>query len=577
MMFKDIKEFLRSAWKKLSSKKFMKRYSWIIAVSVLTLLIPLSIALCYMQFVRSEQNAESPKIEVSVFTPNGKVLHSDETTEKLLDDSYLSRLLFDLSSTKIKVDKPTEFIKTQNIGFSVLHGEEKTTYKCYFEKEAAKSFFEDQNGAFYTPSPEAYTSFLNSSYAELVYEESTPPALYTSMEETVIPLSAEWTYTLLNGKETATKNIESTSEILNYRNMGAVSFNFSRTPDTCNIEIKKPDGNTVFSGKPDEFSSITANEGDELSVKINAEWLQSSAYSSYGTQSYEFKIICTEPSSFSLSATSAIGGQVILISAKNLTDNDSVTYSPLLDKSFEAPEFFSALSKEDRALAEIYSYQPIFVREGSSAYALLPIPADIPNTTFKFSLSCGISKSEFSVDLKKSVQLKASIEDPSNEIAINTAQKAEFLRILLSLKHSGDDILLAYGEFLSPLSYGFNSGYTYNSQINDSFTFYGNTFSAASSVEENIRSAGIGTVVFSGNSPLLGNYVIVDHGMGLLTWYCGLSVVNVDTGDIVKSGDPLGLSGSSSLLPNNGVNILCSVGGILIDPNEILGKTLIKH
>lgn len=576
-MFKDIKEFLRSAWEKLSSKKFMKRYSWIIVVSVLTLLIPLSIALCYMQFVQSEQNAESPKIEVSVFEPDGKTLYTDETTEKLIDDSYLSKLLFDLSSTKIKVGKPTEFKKNQNIGFSVLHGEEKNTYKCYFEKDASKSFFEDQNGAFYTPNPEAYASFLNSYYAESVYAESTPPTLYTSMKEAVTPLSVDWTYTLINGKETSAKRINSTSEVLSYRNMGTVSFNFSRTPDVCNIEIKKPDGSVVFSGTPSGLSSITANEGDELLVKINAEWSHGILYSSRGTQSYEFKIVCTEPSSFELSATSAVGGQVILICAKNLSENDTVTYSPLPDKSFVMPTFISSLPKEDRALAEIYSYQPIFVREGSSAYALLPIPADIPETTFKFSLSCGISKSTFSIKLKQSIYSTALVEDPLNEIALSSAQKAEFLRILLSLEHSKSDMLLSYGELLSPLGYGFTKSYAYNTQVNDAFTFLGNTYSAPSSVEENVRSIGIGTVAYAGNSPLLGNYVIVDHGMGLLSWYCDLSVVNVDAGDIVKAGDSLGLSGSSSLLANNGVNILCSVGKILIDPSEILGKTLIEH
>ena len=576
-MFNDIKEFLRSIRTKLSSKKFAKRYSWVIIISILTLLIPLSIALCHLKFTEMEKNAASPKISVSLFAPNGDVLYSDETTEKHLKSSYLSKLLFDLSTTKVKAVKPTEFAKTPSIGFSISYGSESSTYKCYFEENISKSYFEDQNGDFYVPSHEAYSSFLNSHYAELVYRESAPPSLHTNIDEVVLPLSTEWTYSLINGNEAPSKIITTTEDILSYRITGAISFGFSRAPDVCDIEIKKPDGTLVFSGGPSDLSSITANEGDELLIKMNAEWNQTSIFTSHGYQSYEFKVICSEPSSFSLSASSVSGGQLILISANNLTADDSVTYSVNSNSSFTLPETNVSLSKEEKALAELYSYKPIFVKEGSNAYAFLPIPANIPDTVFKFSLSCGITKNNFSLNIKKSVQSDVTVEDPLNKIAITSAQKAEFTRILLSLKHSDNDTLLAYGEFLSPTSYGFTQSYNYNTQVNNSFAFLSSTFSAPSNIEENVKSIGIGTVTFTGNSPLLGNYVIIDHGMGLLSWYCGLSIVNVDVGDIVKPGDPIGLSGSSSLLCNNGVNILCTVGGILIDPNQILGKSLISR
>ena len=83
-----------------------------------------------------------------------------------------------------------------------------------------------------------------------------------------------------------------------------------------------------------------------------------------------------------------------------------------------------------------------------------------------------------------------------------------------------------------------------------------------------MRSAGIGIVSLAGHSELLGNFVIVDHGMGVLTWYCGLSDVCVKEKDILKTGDILGRAGSSSLLCENGVNLVFSVGGILVDPNN---------
>ena len=90
-------------------------------------------------------------------------------------------------------------------------------------------------------------------------------------------------------------------------------------------------------------------------------------------------------------------------------------------------------------------------------------------------------------------------------------------------------------------------------------------------------SLAAGRVMQVGHSELLGNYVIVDHGLGLSTWYCGLSDTNVSLGDFIKKGDILGKAGSSSALCNNGVNIICSVGEVLIDPNNIIGKSIIEE
>jgi septal ring factor EnvC (AmiA/AmiB activator) len=58
--------------------------------------------------------------------------------------------------------------------------------------------------------------------------------------------------------------------------------------------------------------------------------------------------------------------------------------------------------------------------------------------------------------------------------------------------------------------------------------------------------------------------------MGLLSWYCGLSAVSVKENDILKKGDTIGRAGSSSIFCENGVNILTSVGGVLINPDGLV-------
>ena len=56
-----------------------------------------------------------------------------------------------------------------------------------------------------------------------------------------------------------------------------------------------------------------------------------------------------------------------------------------------------------------------------------------------------------------------------------------------------------------------------------------------------VGSCGNGVVLETENNPLWGNVVKVDHGNGIVAYYCGLGEdILVETGDIVSAGSPLG-------------------------------------
>jgi septal ring factor EnvC (AmiA/AmiB activator) len=61
--------------------------------------------------------------------------------------------------------------------------------------------------------------------------------------------------------------------------------------------------------------------------------------------------------------------------------------------------------------------------------------------------------------------------------------------------------------------------------------------------------------------------VIIDHGCGIYSWYCGLSQIYLAVGDIVAAGDRLGKAGST--LSANGEQtllLMTTVGKTAIDP-----------
>lgn len=568
-MFGDIKDFLISFFKKMRSKTFIKRFVWLIVICVLTIFIPLSIAICYSASIQQEQKNTSPIISISLHDENGELIASDSTQENIIASSHFINIFYKMLNTKTEVVKPLEFDAKPSMSFTFKKGSEETTYKCYFKETLSSNYVEDENGNFYLIDSKDYSTFLKSEYSEKIYAGSLPPTLYTMLGEPILPKHAEWTYKLNNKNERLSENYISTQELLTYRITGAIDFDFSNSPDDCNITVKNLSDDVIFSGSLEELTSLTAEENSELLVTINANWEKQETIDSYGSLKYEFKILCAEPSTFHINKSEASGGEIILLNVSGIDNVDSIIYTP----SYVSPqETDNASAFDSKALNELYSYKPIFTKKGSEAYALLPIPINIPDTKFTFSLSCGISKSEFTVSLKQtdSEKIEIDLHDPFASTALMNAKKAEFSRIIFYLKHSNDDLLLLSKDCLLPTDYGFTLKYRYNTNINQSFDLLANTYTADMPDGISVQSASVGKVSLAGRSELLGNYVIVDHGMGVCIWYCGLSDVSVSEGDILKKGDPVGRAGSSSLLCENGVNILCSVGGILIDPNELI-------
>ena len=108
-MLADIIDFLISLWKKLSTKGFIKKSIWLIVVCLLIVLIPLSIAICYANFTKAEQKNVALDVTVCVYDANGKLIATDTTQEDIIDTSPLVNLFYNLSNSKVRAQKPTEF------------------------------------------------------------------------------------------------------------------------------------------------------------------------------------------------------------------------------------------------------------------------------------------------------------------------------------------------------------------------------------------------------------------------------------------------------------------------------------
>ncbi len=88
-----------------------------------------------------------------------------------------------------------------------------------------------------------------------------------------------------------------------------------------------------------------------------------------------------------------------------------------------------------------------------------------------------------------------------------------------------------------------------------------------------VAAAG-GMVALARALPVRGNYILVDHGLGVFTGYAHLSKLLVAEGDIVDAGRTIGLVGSTGLSTGPHLHWDAVAQGTFFDPQELLGGAL---
>lgn len=84
---------------------------------------------------------------------------------------------------------------------------------------------------------------------------------------------------------------------------------------------------------------------------------------------------------------------------------------------------------------------------------------------------------------------------------------------------------------------------------------------------EMVRAAASGTVVFAGEEPTrFGRQVLIDHGDGWRTSYGHLAKITVAKGDIVKTGEQIGLTGDAGVATRTELHFEIRKDGRDVDP-----------
>ena len=131
------------------------------------------------------------------------------------------------------------------------------------------------------------------------------------------------------------------------------------------------------------------------------------------------------------------------------------------------------------------------------------------------------------------------------------------------------------GEFMKPLGdswYNETTPYGTFRTFNNGKTEWHNATDMAVGGGTPIYATNSGVVLFSDYLGLTGNTVIINHGMGVLSWHYHLSSRKVSVGDKVEKGDFIGRVGTTGLSTGNHLHFGITVGGIFVDPMQMIGS-----
>ena len=224
---------------------------------------------------------------------------------------------------------------------------------------------------------------------------------------------------------------------------------------------------------------------------------------------------------------------------------------------------------------------PTFYACKDGVIALIPCPQDFSGDSVRFTVTYGATEQEFTLPVRvASAAPEFSIPSLPGSTAPLSVEAYDRLQLLLkNVTAPQYEHIYFPGNFLDPADMGFTAGYRFRSIVTvvdaaQGIVAFGNEY-LSSAPGDQVAVVMSGEVVKTGSTPRLGNYVAVDHGAGLVTWYAHLSSIDVTTGDLLKAGESVGKCGNGGISTGNGFLLLCTISGEVVNPDYILGRRIL--
>lgn len=520
-------------------------------VCVILIFIPTFVAIASYVMTQNAPilNNYVEKIEISDLDGNVSTV----TKTKNKGDFVSFFVSMNNAATKVN-ELPDPLVGTAFYKVVFYSGNVAEEYKYYFDTTGASSYAEYPDGSIYQLKNDDVNKFLITPYALSLFSDDEMPVLRTPSGDKIVPSKVSWNYKL-GSDYSALSGFKTTDELVNYTMDGSVQLLFSSDADLYTIKVYDSTSALVYDGSTDDLSTLTLGDGGELTFMVTASWYKDDTRNFYGEASYNFKTTLVAGAEFFIGTSSIDPGEFVAITAYNVSDPSRIKFS-------SEPSI---------------GFTPTFYMDGDHAVGLVPISAELEAKSYVFTLSYGAMKQDINLTINNKT-FKKRTQNISKIVAENTRSEealkafdevfAEICAKSETTKYfSGNFIDMSSGDgnIKAAIIAGFGIYRTITS-TDETYRSNGVEFRVANGTD--IPACNSGKVVYTGITTFGGRMVVVDHGLGLKTWYMHLSEVKVNVDDTVAKGETVGTAGTSGFTETPGVFTIMTVGDMPVCPYD---------
>ena len=212
------------------------------------------------------------------------------------------------------------------------------------------------------------------------------------------------------------------------------------------------------------------------------------------------------------------------------------------------------------------------VEIGESLYKLIPLPFEKQND------SINVDGEKININQKDFGESRITIENNSmvNLSKEDSDRAFKESKIIQKALNSYSKFLVPDLNFMNPVEGIISSRYGKKRYINDEHRSPHLSLDIAAAEGTKIVSPSKGKVILVGDFFYAGNYIIIDHGFGLISSYSHLSSVLVDENELIEKGQKIGEVGSTGRVTGPHLHWTVYLNKVRINPESIIQENFLE-
>jgi len=333
------------------------------------------------------------------------------------------------------------------------------------------------------------------------------------------------------------------------------SVYFSKEPSQVKVFLNF-NGKDILSDSLEALQTFDPATDGPCYVLVDAYWPADKTWKTDRHGVYSFVVNYDRPAEFELNTLQFDPGELMVIYARYLTKEDKIKIKSDLPMSLQFAPY-----------------------NNDTMVALVPLSYDLPAGNYATMLTVDSQEQSFTItindkDFPDRLMTKEEELGDLNRQVNSKGIYGELIQPVLEDREAG---LLWTGQAIMPVDGGeistvFGVRCYVEDESSPSTRHTGIDITAEPGTP--VKAINNGKVMFAGELPDIGGLVIIEHGLGLKSWYLHLAEINVEVGDMINKGTIIGNVGKTNSAHKNHLHMNLSVNNTFINPETALNYPL---